>query len=593
MNNSNPQPPGQGGQQSNFYQNPGSLAYYPTAPDAVPEIKPRTRSILPPAIDQVLQTFSPHVLSRAEVRDIKKDTGRRIESILALEAQIAQLGPNRDQRIEDRLVYERADLAVRYFRIFKINEMPPEILANIFRFVVWAVGSPQEGVNARLGVTHVCRYWRQVAVMDTTLWSAVWFRDQHPYTRSWTFLDRAQQTMLDIRINDTPQNPMTDDQARVFMDRLVPKLSHTRMLIMLFQDWEPILTIMKRLYQAGRSGQPISLERFELHRSSKPFLWPGASFQPVGHQRTSYPLFGGARLPNLTFFSANAVTFDWEKSVLSNLTTLDLRRIPIELSPNVDLFRRILQTSLHLEKLSLDGAGPSCQPSYRNIQGKIILGNLHTLVVANFTLQYASQIFSHIAAPNLNDLTLMNFMGDYTQLWATLRGEFPRVRILTLYGVTCTVSPVGLRTFINFLSSMPDVAYLRMASVGLDVLQAFLYDTETYQIDPKFTTGLTSFFRMIPLHDPHTPGTKQPVKVAIPRVAAVEVESLDVECLRRFVAARIVSGAPIYKIYIAGPMPNFSLEGLGTLTKVVAVSMMQPGARTPEELVLSDLTNRR
>lgn len=539
-----------------------------------------------PAIQEALMAFVPHVLSDVEIRDLRLDCQRRIRLINSLELKRAQIGPGRDQTIEERLAYERADLSIRYFRIFRINDLPTEILSNIFRYYVWAVDSPQEGILVRLHVTWVCKHWRTVAIADSTLWSAVWFRDRPPHNRSWAFLDRAGQTAIDIRINDNSSRPMTDQQMQAFMDRLIPKLPHLRMLIILLQEWEPVLTVLKKLSEASLRGIHIGLERFELHRLGKPFVWPGPAYQPTGHTRTLYPAFGGAQLPALRYISTNGVHFDWDNSVLKNLTTLDIRRIPIELSPTVERFRQMLRDSPRLEKLSFDGAGPNTPAHYHNTQGAIHLPYLHTLVVANFTAYYAWQVFSHIDAPNVRDLTLMNFMGDYTILYTRLTSRFPKVKIVTLYGITCPINPESTKAFIGFLKAMPELLYLRMASLGIDVLQTFLYDADTLQLHPRFVGAVQEFFRMKPLQASDLPLTKEEVRFVAPKLTVLECEAMDADSLKKFVAARIIAGAPINKIYLVGSMPNLTRDDLEKLASITKLHHMQPGARSPEEIAI-------
>ncbi|KAJ7597488.1 hypothetical protein C8J56DRAFT_1011878 [Mycena floridula] len=557
-----------------FYHSTGAIPVgYPTPKKKI--------GALPEAVKDTLAAFEPHKLSSIEIHELRLDCQRRIELIQSLELErVAEPNPELDTQID----YERADLNVRYYRLFRINDLPTEILANIFRFHVWSVETPQHGVLVRLYTTWVCRHWRSVAISDTTLWSAVWFRDPPPYDRSWTFADRAGNSMLDIRINDTDKEPLSDADMSAFMDRLIPKLPTVRMLIILLQNWEPVLTVLKRMSEASVITTPAVLERFELHRLAQPFVWPGEFFQPVGHTRYLYPAFGGVQLPSLKYFSVNGVHFDWERSRFTNLTTLDLRRIPIELSPKVERFRQLLIDSPQLQKLSFDGAGPSVQPSYQNLAGTIELKHLHTLVVANFTLHYAYQVFCHIAAPNLLDMTLMNFFGDYTPLYTKLAGRFPTIRLMTLYGVTVHNSSAGVRAFVKFIDSMPLLTYLRIASVGSDLLRTFLYDADTFQFHKSLTGELADFYSFeasglqgrLPLH-------KDKPRLIAPKLITMEVEAMDTEAMRRFLTSRARSGYPMRRVYIAGPMPNLTRQNLPELAKLVQLMSMAPGAKTPEE----------
>src|SRR6202030_2282743 len=97
--------------------------------------------------------------------------------------------------INDGLEVTYTELRVKrdmvYWRIFRINELPTEILANIFRYVVWSSPKPHVGVKFRLWITWVCRHWRRIAISDFTLWNAIWIRDVPPHEQSLTWFERA------------------------------------------------------------------------------------------------------------------------------------------------------------------------------------------------------------------------------------------------------------------------------------------------------------------------------------------------------------------------------------------------------------------
>ncbi|KAI0280971.1 hypothetical protein BC826DRAFT_437204 [Russula brevipes] len=55
-----------------------------------------------------------------------------------------------------------------------VSVLPPEVLARIFHLVALAESSRAETGNLRwIGVTHVCRHWRQVALDDSSLWARI------------------------------------------------------------------------------------------------------------------------------------------------------------------------------------------------------------------------------------------------------------------------------------------------------------------------------------------------------------------------------------------------------------------------------------
>jgi len=61
-----------------------------------------------------------------------------------------------------------------------VNHLPPEILAHIFEAVqiCWNLtlrpfGKETKRANEWLRVTHVCRYWRRVALSTPSLWTNI------------------------------------------------------------------------------------------------------------------------------------------------------------------------------------------------------------------------------------------------------------------------------------------------------------------------------------------------------------------------------------------------------------------------------------
>ncbi|KAI0284069.1 hypothetical protein BC826DRAFT_881182, partial [Russula brevipes] len=57
-----------------------------------------------------------------------------------------------------------------------VSVLPPEVLARIFHLVALADAEssrPKMGNLRWIGVTHVCRHWRQVALDDSSLWARI------------------------------------------------------------------------------------------------------------------------------------------------------------------------------------------------------------------------------------------------------------------------------------------------------------------------------------------------------------------------------------------------------------------------------------
>ncbi|KAK0233627.1 hypothetical protein IW262DRAFT_96510 [Armillaria fumosa] len=494
-----------------------------------------------------------------------------------------------EPRLRQMLLQLKSIHDMQYFIFFPVGKLPTEIITNIFRFVAWSTLTPDDSVNTRVGLTHVCRQWRAIALADHTLWSAIWFRDKFPYTRSLTFIERAGQTPLDIRINDPSEaEALTDAQMNHLLDRLFQKVGTIRMLIMLCYHWEPILTVIKRLHQALRVGTPMLLQRFELHRLGDPYLWPGSAFTPVGHSVTRYPMIGGPMVPQLTYVSVNGIHFDWRASTIHDLTTIDIRRLPLDHALESSVFRSMLINCPRLEKLALDGAGPDGPPMERGNQiAPIELTNLKILVLANFTPSYVQGIVGHFTAPNVRDLTIMNlFRHEYTELYVFLTGRYPKVRIFTMYTLQVTRG-LGHTAMVEFLGSMTEVRYIRMAVLEPYGLSTFMYDPKT-MVPHRLPPFACDLFRnsgapRIPLTDRSAHGGRRKTFV-FPQLSVAEVQSIDKQWLEAWLAGRKAIGLPLHTLYLQGDLAKCTNEDIERLSAHVSkLAIIGVGQKTPEE----------
>lgn len=76
------------------------------------------------------------------------------------------------------------------------RRLPPELLIHIFSEVVLASDPPSS--NNLVAATHVCRYWRAIALDSPTLWTAITGINA---SRLETFVQRSQDALLDIHFN--------------------------------------------------------------------------------------------------------------------------------------------------------------------------------------------------------------------------------------------------------------------------------------------------------------------------------------------------------------------------------------------------------
>ncbi|KAJ7361583.1 hypothetical protein DFH08DRAFT_768630 [Mycena albidolilacea] len=481
------------------------------------------------------------------------------------------------EEAQHQLVFARQSYMLRYFRIFRVNDLPTEIISNILRFVIW--DSMKRPVDARLRVTWTCRAWREIALNDSTLWNAIWFRGSGPRTdRAWAWFDRARQAPLDVRIDGDTQDEGADDASelssvldlsaepsmsaadmRPMLLRLFTKLATIRMLIIVVDDWKSALSVLELLGTLGPPCGVPMLQRFELHRGGlrnedrKTLVWPNL---------ISQPFIGGIVPPSLAYLSLNGVPIDWGRSVVQNLTTFDIRRLPVSHSPTSARFREILASCPRLQKLSMDGAGPIFEDQNTDSEPiiPVDLPHLRTLVVADFSVEYAMFLFSQFSAPDVNDLTLMNLCGDdYLSLFLQLTSAFTKVRLLTCYSIQFDVSPPGLTSMTRWLDSMPLLTYLRVANVANQFFGIFFRPTDI----------------------------KTPV---CPHLVVVDCQSIEPSILVQWTKDRHNYGTPLRKIYVSEELAKGLASEKGqieALRSLCVLACLPRGATTPEEEALT------
>jgi F-box-like len=471
---------------------------------------------------------------------------------------------------------------------FLIASKPEEILLKIFHFVVRSTHETLLGTIYRLRLTWVCRQWRNIAIDDILLWNTIWFRDRPPYERSLTFLERAGTAPLDLRINEKDEkwyrahvhdndpsseddHPYTPEMMGALMDRLLQKIDTIRTLVIVVDTWPPALVALAKLRDIG--VVPARLERFELHRTSRPWLWIGPNFEPQ-EQRDPIAFCNGMTPPMLNYLCLNGVHLDWNPAQFSNLTVMDFRRLAMESNPSLHQFREILMACQNLNKLALDAAGPQWlvkDMAYTGELPPITLPNLTIFVLGDFSITYALYCLEIFRAPNVIDLTILNLLGtDYGVLLETLTSRFPEVRVLTVYSIELDDTVLNKRRLISWLKSMPNVSFLKVAQLKKHVLRAFLED-------PRQWDG-----SVIDIFAPKTDAV--PV---CPKLEVLEYQCMPLELMLMFVEGRQKMDVPLKKVYVVGSwMQSMSEEDKKALSKVIPIYHFIPGMPSQEEVVI-------
>ncbi len=438
-------------------------------------------------------------------------------------------------------------LKVLLWRMFPFNDLPVEIIVNIFRYAVWStIGSP-DGNLLRFRLTWVCRRWRHIAVHDQTLWNTIWFKDAKlGYQRSKLYFERAASSTLDLRIEDDdksrliPGQPMSGDDMNRILDILMTKSCQIRMLIVVVELWPPLLVLLDRLHRSSRSLQ--QLERIEIHRTGRPYRWDGPGYPLCDYEHALSLCDGQAQ--RINHICLNGIHLDWDRSFLTNLTDLDLRRMPPDLGPSLERFRYMLESSPNLRKLSLDGAGPIVpMKSAAHSYPPVILPQLESLVLGDFAVSFAIFYAGIIHAPNVREITLLNLRGDdHAELFKVLTGKFPELLILTLYSVHILKGAKNERIMVQWLLSIPKIKFIRMAGMLPDLLDLFHVDGRFHNRNDIPLMPTTEVREAILANGSSI--------ILCPEFEGIEVQHIDINAVVKFVSDRKELGVPLRKLYI-------------------------------------------
>ena len=560
----------------------------------------------------ILKEWEPCIPSPAQVQRYLEDTRERIRNIrtldvlrdqLYLEAHQNQLHPATLQKLDQVnqvLFFTRLEYEIRFGRIFRINDLPPEILANIFHYIIWVSEGPVQSANWRLWLTWVCRHWRQIALSDPTLWNAIWFRDIPNFERSLAYLERSADAPLDIRINDSQARPLSLAEMQNLFNQILKKISNLRIVFIVLQEWDLILFVIHSFCTVKERNLPMLLERFEMHRGGSPYVQIGA-----GHEHPNpIPLFGGATVPSFKYLTLNGIYIDWANSALINLTKIDIRRIPQDKSPSLTQFRELFARSPDLRELILDGAGPSWKTFVPGMQvTPIHIPSLRILILGDFRLKFALYLCSHLSTPNVLDLTMIRFCGeeDYSKLYEALTSTMPLVRILTFYYIDFLPTRKRANIMIKWLQSMPQVTYFRIGTVKPPVLDLFLHDPKTGPLlwetptdgqTPELDAQQTSEAQT--LEEQTSEDSQQ--TIACPKLAYLELEFDDIEqfeLIIRWARIRRQFGSPIRKVYLKHSLATkITLEQSQRLGAALesggTINFLIPGSKSVEEQMLMD-----
>ncbi|RDX41493.1 hypothetical protein OH76DRAFT_1561543 [Lentinus brumalis] len=426
-----------------------------------------------------------------ELRDSLRLSDTRIAQ---LEERLKQLSGRVSLEVEKDLYGARISRKLVFWRDFPIRQLPIEILATIFRYVVWSVPGPFEANHTRRSLTATCRHFREVAIADQNLWNAIWFLDVYPWQRSLAFLERSGTSLLDVRFGDKEHPfrsgkeypPMTVAHLDHLLDALLAKISQIRVLLVRFESMELVEHFMKRFATAG---PPTLLERYEVHRTSaKPYLWPP--------EQAKFPVpISVHPTPKLRWLCLDGVSIDFSKLHPTNLHTVNLRRMTLLSCPTSEKFSEILSAASGLFNLGLSAAGPRWTPVQPVARiRRVVMPNLRDLLIGDMGCPFSIFILNHFHAPRVMVLSLVHLRGqDYSAMLAAMTGLFPELQLLSLDTLYVTNSDETTRAAVLWLESMPCLKMLKVNGAKRFILDVFGQDPTQYWTQSQTDTYIRAW----------------------------------------------------------------------------------------------------
>ncbi|KAL1746390.1 hypothetical protein HDZ31DRAFT_81287 [Schizophyllum fasciatum] len=376
-----------------------------------------------------------------------------------------------------------------------VDRAPIEILSMIFTSALLLTpialyDRRLEAMWTALGVSQVCRRWRQVACSTPQLWTNITIGV--PFTsgkRALVELSLARSgpvlldINLDVRHPDFDGDDIPSGETQEMLDCLELVLPHAQRWVNLDVICDT-LPVMRAFLERTKDIRPRQLARIALMRPNP--LFAALGMDPEPDELDSVPLFSGP-LPALKEVVLHGTHVDWASRALDDLIDLELRYQTEFTMPSWEHFVGVARASPHLRSLALTGWGPDLDDidtcSRSSAVEMLTLPSLTSLSLGYLDAANAKKLLGLMSMPRLQHVTIedadnlhgsCDTRGDSTALIAALAQLPPRAtvrspalklsQITFLELVTVRASEAAFARLFSGLSALEEIHLFKMQS---------------------------------------------------------------------------------------------------------------------------------
>ena len=384
-------------------------------------------------------------------------------------------------------------------------------------------------------VSHVCRFWRDVALNMPSLWTNLDFTEGPPFTKSRVWIERSQNLPLDIHIDCGGSDDDDDDDEEsstvsefsdsiatkedliVVLGLIVPHVARWRSLRVEVESYDYMHLALTSLAECPAAPQ---LECLQLSHHDDADVTE--LFQPEHLREFFLPFHGIA--PKLNSVNLWGVHIMWSAPFLSGLTDLELAYHSPDVSPSWEDFSRMLRNSPSLETLSLCMSGAETLPTDVTEEDVIELPSLKSLVLSYQDAQHVSRLVKLLPTPNLRKLVLDLESDDFSSFVTELATPSSDTKPSLLHGLE-HLKITSLACDHRLVERMYG-QLVNLKSITLSC--SFLHDN--------------FFLQLIPTVDQSSP------TALCPNLDMITTSGIEGAMMKELVAARKAAGFPIRSI---------------------------------------------